>query len=450
MTTVAIDGLGRIGRAILMFALIVAPGAAARGVERSASPPGSTRWTEADGRPTRQARAAIAALRAAAARGLRPRDYDADSLGAWAARLAAPSTASRPGDAAAFDSAVSRAVLRFLTHLHLGRVDPRRVGHQLSSARGELDLPALLAEVSRADDVAAVIASAEPKYAGYRALIDALPRYQAFGADSAKRVRQLELTLERWRWLPDAPPARYLVVNIPAFLLYAFEDDPVAAHPALRMDVIVGRANGAHDTPVFSAPMREVVFRPYWNVPQSIARAEMVPRIRRESGYFAAQDLEIVGADDDDGPGARAVEPNAANLARVAGGTLRLRQRPGPRNALGPVKFLFPNAHDVYLHSTPARELFDRTRRDFSHGCVRVADPAALAAFVLDGQPGWDRAAIETAMSDRGARSRRVSVARPLQVFLLYATAVQEDDGVLHFYPDVYGHDARLAQALGM
>lgn len=259
----------------------------------------------------------------------------------------------------------------------------------------------------------------------------------------SQRVRQIELTLERWRWLPHRPPPRYIAVNIPAFRLSAFEYDSVAARPALRMKVILGQAGGGHATPVFVGTMREVVFRPYWDVPPSIARKELIPLIRRSPRYFSREAFEIVR-----GSGADAVsyQPTRENLARVAAGTLRLRQRPGPSNALGLVKFVFPNAHSVYLHGTPARELFARTRRDFSHGCIRIEDPAALADFVLREQGGWDRAAIESAMND--SFTRRVAVERPVEVLILYATSVVDSDGTISFYPDLYGHDAALAKAL--
>lgn len=259
----------------------------------------------------------------------------------------------------------------------------------------------------------------------------------------AQRVVQIELTLERWRWLPHHPPDRYLVVNIPGFHLYAFEHDPTAAHPELDMKVILGRTQGRRATPVFVGTMRQVVFRPYWDVPLSIARGELVPLMRSRPGYAAQQSLEIVRGGDTD---ATIYPVTAANLARVESGALRLRQRPGPDNALGPVKFVFPNAHNVYLHGTPEQELFARARRDFSHGCIRVEDPAALAALVLRGQAGWDRAAIDSAM--HGTRTRRVTLQRPVEVFILYATAVVDWNGVISFYPDLYGHDAALARTL--
>jgi murein L,D-transpeptidase YcbB/YkuD len=258
----------------------------------------------------------------------------------------------------------------------------------------------------------------------------------------ARRVRQIELTLERWRWLPDAPPPRYVVVNIPAFRLYAFENDPVADQPVLGMKVIVGQAQGRHATPMFTGEMREVVFRPSWEVPPRIARNELVPLIRRDPDYMQREALEIVqpGAERD-GPLAQTSE----NLTRVASGALRLRQRPGPNNALGLVKFVFPNDYNVYLHDTPAQSLFDEPRRDFSHGCIRAEQPAALATLVLRDHRGWDSAAVHAAM--HGNRTVRVRLERPVTVYVVYATVVARGE-TIYFYPDLYGRDAALADAL--
>jgi murein L,D-transpeptidase YcbB/YkuD len=260
----------------------------------------------------------------------------------------------------------------------------------------------------------------------------------------ARRVRQIELTLERWRWLPVEPARRFAVVNIAGFRLYLFDRDAAGEAPALALDVIVGQAYRRRRTPVFVGTMRYVIFRPYWDVPPSIARNEIIPAIRKNPAYFMREELEIVR-----GTGADGVRyaPTPENLARVAAGTLRIRQRPGEKNALGFVKFIFPNVYNVYLHGTPARELFAHVRRDFSHGCIRVSDPAALATFVLEGQDDWDRPRIEAAM--HGTRTFQVTLARPLPVYILYATVVATDDGTVFFYPDLYGHDAALARALG-
>ena len=261
----------------------------------------------------------------------------------------------------------------------------------------------------------------------------------------ARRVQQIELAMERWRWLPDVAPQRYVVVNVPAFRLYTFENDATASRPLLRMNVVVGQAQGRSATPLFVGSMREVVFQPYWDVPISIARGELLPRARSDAGYLDRENLEIVRGGDHD---AVVYPPTASNFDRVAAGTLRLRQRPGADNSLGPVKLLFPNQYNVYLHGTPATELFARTRRDFSHGCIRVEDPTALAEWVLQGQDAWNRESVVDAMTTSAQKSRRVRVARPVSVYILYTTAVVGDDGLVRFYEDIYGHDGRLARSL--
>jgi murein L,D-transpeptidase YcbB/YkuD len=257
------------------------------------------------------------------------------------------------------------------------------------------------------------------------------------------RLRQIELALERLRWLPDVTNERVLALNIPMFQLWAWDATRLDGQPAFATRAIVGRARHAQ-TPVFVEELREVVFRPYWNVPRSILRSEILPRIGTDPAYLEREDMEIVEGSGDD---ARAVPVNDDTLARLAAGALRLRQRPGPRNALGLVKFVFPNDDNVYLHSTPAQALFSRARRDFSHGCVRVEDPVSLAEWVLKEQAGWTRERILAAMS--GPAPQRVALARPIQVVLFYTTAaVVPAEGAVHFAEDVYHQDAALDRAL--
>jgi murein L,D-transpeptidase YcbB/YkuD len=194
---------------------------------------------------------------------------------------------------------------------------------------------------------------------------------------------------------------------------------------------------------VFAEEMKYLIFRPYWNVPTSILRKEMLPRLRKDPGYLERNDLEMVQGQRDD---AQPVAPTPANIDLLAKGQLRVRQRPGPRNSLGLVKFIFPNDDNVYLHSTPAQELFNRTRRDFSHGCVRVEKPVDLAEWALRDVSGWDRARIVAAM-DRGS-PLQVNLARPIPVLMFYTTAIVLQDGTPQFFEDVYGHDARLLKTL--
>jgi L,D-transpeptidase YcbB len=268
--------------------------------------------------------------------------------------------------------------------------------------------------------------------------------YAALTVPLAQRVRQIELTLERWRWLPPLQGPT-IVVNIPQFRLFMFSSPVDTEAQMLRMNVIVGQQYPRLNTPVFAAEMNAVVFRPYWDVPPSITQHELLPLLRARPHYLETENMEMVGAD--------AAHPllavTAENLQALAAGRLRLRQRPGPDNALGLIKFLLPNAYDVYLHSTPARQLFAEPRRAFSHGCVRVGDPVALAVAVLRGTAGdWTAARIQAAMN--GDTTFTVKLAQPVRVLILYATAVATEDGAVHFFDDIYGHDRQLEALLGL
>jgi murein L,D-transpeptidase YcbB/YkuD len=259
----------------------------------------------------------------------------------------------------------------------------------------------------------------------------------------AMRARQIELTLERWRWLPSELVSAPIIVNIPQFRLFAFESTADSEAHIRQMDVIVGKAFEATQTPVFTADMTYLIFRPYWEVPYSIALKEIVPATRHDPSYIGKHQMEIVRGGGD----AAAVMPNTAeNVELVAKGTLRVRQKPGPNNSLGLVKFMFPNPYNVYLHSTPAQALFGESRRDFSHGCVRVSDPVGLAQYVLRDSPEWTREKILAAMN--GTSTVTVTVKNRIRVFIVYGTALVTENGDALFFDDIYGHDQRLEAAL--
>jgi len=265
----------------------------------------------------------------------------------------------------------------------------------------------------------------------------------ALNVPLASRVDQLELALERLRWLPHLRPEGSVAVNIPMFRLWVWGAAPPDGAPAFDMDVIVGRALDMQ-TPVLIEEMRSVTFRPYWNVPPSIVRDEVLPALDRSPGYLQQEDMEIVSGA---AGAATPVPATRENVELLRQGRLRLRQRPGPNNSLGLVKFSFPNDEDIYMHGTPAVHLFAHDRRDFSHGCVRVADPEALAAWVLRDQPEWSRERIRAAMHGDGPLE--VELKEPVQVLLFYLTAiVMPEDGLVHFAEDIYGRDQRLRQAL--
>jgi murein L,D-transpeptidase YcbB/YkuD len=487
-------------------------------------------WLDDGCRPGAAMRAALGLIGRAADDGLVPEHYAAAEIAVRAAALSAVPCAS-PEPAARLDAAVSAALLRYMRHLHLGRVDPRALDFRVTSPPDDHDLAAMLHEAvaaGRVREMVAALAPVVPPYArlrealrSYRALAarpdllpwrtdaaairpgdnardlpalagwlaalgdlpaadrsavrpdvyegvlaDAVARFQrrhglaadgVIGRDTRaalatpldRRVRQIELALERLRWLPH-PASRLVVVNIPMFRLVAIDvpcptpsaECATPPRPVLESGVVVGKALNTR-TPVFDAWMTHVIFRPYWNVPRSILRNELLPQIRRTPAYLARNDLEIVRGQTDE---AVPVPATPENLEALAAGALRLRQRPGPGNSLGLIKFVFPNAADVYLHDTPARSLFERARRDFSHGCVRVERPLDLAEWLLGDDPAWTRERIEGAM--QGAPSRRADLRAPVQVLLFYLTALASPDGTVQFADDIYKHDARLEHAL--
>ncbi|MFN8066053.1 MAG: L,D-transpeptidase family protein [Vicinamibacterales bacterium] len=318
-------------------------------------------------------------------------------------------------------------------------------------------LPALRARLILLGDAPASLPLDGNRYGG--PIVDAVKHFQrrhAVDADGvlgrqtvqhletplATRVRQLELAMERMRWLPHESDARLILVNIPMFRLLAWDSVPPSGPPTFTTATVVGRAI-ATQTPVFAATLTEIIFRPYWNVPTSIVRKEILPRLPRDPGYLVREQMELVAGQGDRSP---VVPTTPENLAKLRTGAVRLRQRPGPKNSLGLIKFSFPNEHDVYMHATPAQALFARGRRDFSHGCVRLQDPVGLAEWVLRPQEHWSREEIEERM--RAPESSRLPVRPAINVVLYYATAAVVESGDVAFADDIYRHDARLEQAL--
>ncbi len=253
----------------------------------------------------------------------------------------------------------------------------------------------------------------------------------ALNVPIAQRIRTIELNLERWRWLPDTMPERYLIVNVPDFRLEAIEHGT----RVIDMRVVVGAPD--NKTPIFADEMTQVVFSPYWNVPPRIAEQETIPRASSDPEFLARNNMEVVG------PSGEAVDPHSVDWSNARG--LRIRQRPGNNNALGGVKFLFPNTFDVYLHDTNATKLFDRLERGLSHGCVRVEEPEKLAQYVLRDQPEWNADAIAKAMTS--TEEKHVKLKIPIPVFIVYQTAWVHEGGV-RFLKDLYGHDAQQAAQL--
>jgi len=475
-----------------------------------------------DHRPSPQALAMITEFKQAQLKGLTPDDYDAPR---WDARLAKLASTPPPSDSEQehFDLALTICAMRFISDLHVGRVNPQQFKFGLEEGTKQYDLAEVLrTRVLDAPDEAAAIAKVEPPYDGYRRAEAALPDYlklaaqgdvapvpvpgrsihpgqpyagvpqlaarlrqlgdlaasQDVSADSrtysgpivvavehfqdrhglapdgvlgagtvselnkplAYRLEQLDLALERYRWIPRHFPEPPIVVNIPEFRLRTMRRQ---AAEFISMNVVVGKAFRS-ETPVFADEMRYVIFRPYWNVPTEIQRNELIPKIQRKANYLAQHQFQII-----DGGGSVVTDGavDADVMRGLRSGAYTIRQKPGPKNALGLVKFIFPNNYNVYLHSTPEQELFSRARRDFSHGCIRVENPAGLAAWVLRNKPDWNPDRIRATMTG-DADNVQVNLDKPIPVLILYSTAVVEPDNEVHFFNDIYGYDASLQKAL--
>ncbi|HEV7921496.1 MAG TPA: L,D-transpeptidase family protein [Thermoanaerobaculia bacterium] len=482
-------------------------------------PVGYTNFWSSNGRVTPQARVVISMFEAADVKGINAVDYDAPR---WRERLALLDAAPNETALARFDLALSATLMRYISDLHIGRINPRNLRFDLDIEGKKYYLPTRLTDVAVSPDPAMALSDIEPQYEEYRRLQQALGQYRRYAADAANekplpvvksvkpgdayaglaqltrmlrrigdlptpvafdetrgiydgalidavkrfqtrhglenngtmgpktfaalnvplgyRVRQIQWALERWRWAPmqfSAPP---IIVNVPEFVLRAWGPDNKTA---VTMRVVVGQAYN-HQTPIFEDETKYVVFRPYWNVTPNIQRGEIVPHLEKgDRDYLARNNYEIVDAND------RVIGATVddARIAHLRTGDYRVRQKPGSSNALGLVKFMFPNENNVYLHSTPAQTLFDRSRRDFSHGCIRVADPAGLAAWVLRDQPEWTPQRIKGAMNGTGDPTV-VRIRQPIPIMIIYTTAHVQDDGAVQFFEDIYKHDATLEEAL--
>lgn len=245
------------------------------------------------------------------------------------------------------------------------------------------------------------------------------------------RIQQVAINMQRWRWMPDDLGDRHFLVNIPYYHLIARE----SGKPVMDIRVVVGKPG--NNTPIFSEDMETVVFSPYWNIPDTIAENETAPAVARDPNYLARQGIEILRVSSS---GTQTLNPSDVKWddpESLKG--LAFRQRPGSSNALGHVKFLFPNQYNVYLHDTPADALFAKPGRAFSHGCIRVEEPETLAKYVLKGYPEWTDENISAAMS--AGVEKHVRLKEMIPVHIAYFTAWVDENGGLHFQPDIYGYD---------
>lgn len=288
-------------------------------------------------------------------------------------------------------------------------------------------------------------------------LVDGLKHYQSRHGESptglldartinelntppAERIRQIKLTLERWRWLPHSFPQLPVVVNLPEYRLRVMNPD---GNVAFYKNVIIGKAYG-HKSPVFEKEIQYVVFRPYWDVTPSIQRNEIVPHIQKDPNYIVKHNFEVVT------PKGEVVTDNQVSpevLEGIRSFHLMVRQKPGDTNSLGLVKIIFPNPDNVYLHGTDAPELFSQDVRDFSHGCIRVQNPAELVAWVLRNNPGWDLERVKSTMNG-DKNNIQINLTTRIPVLIVYGTATVNEENQIRFFDDVYGYDAALEKAL--
>lgn len=234
-----------------------------------------------------------------------------------------------------------------------------------------------------------------------------------------QRVRQLLVNMERVRWMPAEKDTNYVLVNIPEYKLHVYD----SGYQVFDMNVIVGTA--ANNTVIFNGTLKYIVFSPYWNVPESIVRKEIVPAMRSNRHYIEKNNMEITG---------------------YSNGLPVIRQKPGPKNSLGLVKFLFPNNYSIYLHDTPNRELFSLSSRSFSHGCIRISEPKKFAEYLLRDEKKWTTDKIDSAM--HLSKEKWVTLKKGIPVFVVYFTAWVDKEGLLNFRKDIYGHDAKMSEKL--
>lgn len=443
-------------------------------------------------------------LSAAPNNGLNPANYDVDRLKEWIDSQNKDHNAT-----ASYDVALTVSLVRYLRELRHGQIEPSEVQYPVHIApKPILDIAGLLKQHLASQTLTELVGQFEPKAKQYQqlklilnrlqdldhqnqseefklvkklrpgerhpqiatlrqrliamgaldkshagddkayddALVDAVKKIQQqqglkadgvigpatatlFTQKAGEKITQIQLAMERARWIPDPTDGPMILVNIPAFELWAFNsaDD----QNPLNMKVIVGKAPDKQ-TPVLWEEMKYLEFMPYWNIPTTIFQKEILPKTTKNQDYLANQDIELI---------------RHKNSEEQGGGSyLRARQKPGKKNPLGRVKFVFPNTADVYLHDTPSHAAFNRPRRDLSHGCVRVSEPAQLAEFVLSDQQGWDKETIKQAMS--APKTRHVTLKRAVPVLFYYGTTFVDHQNQLRFYPDIYGQDEQLRRAL--
>jgi murein L,D-transpeptidase YcbB/YkuD len=323
------------------------------------------------------------------------------------------------------DTRLTYAYLQYAADLIGWTGDPKAIYTNWVRANNKADLAEQLARAVSSNQVRETLEALTPTHSQYKGLQAALARERQ---NPTGHLDQIRMNLVRWRWMPRELGDRYVFVNVPAYQMQVMEGEK----PALAMRVIVG--DPKHQTPLFSDEMTTIVFSPNWNVPESIIRNEMLPRLVNDPGYLERQDIQVVGTS------GQVIDAEAVDWGDESAVTgLHFRQEPGPKNALGLVKFQFPNSFDVYMHDTPQDALFNKERRALSHGCIRLENPMALAQYVLRDNPNWTTEKIAAAMN--AGEEHAVPLKEHLPVHIGYFTAWVNPDGSVTYTDDPYGLD---------
>jgi murein L,D-transpeptidase YcbB/YkuD len=332
------------------------------------------------------------------------------------------------------DTRLTYAYLRYAADLLGWTHSPKQVHQNWLTSPKQEDLAARLTDAVTNNRVRDTLEELAPTHPQYKGLQVALGRELQAPSGKAETLR---MNLERWRWAPRDLGERYVLINVPSYQLQVMEGEA----PVLAMRVIVGAPD--NQTPLFSDEMTYVVFSPYWNIPPDILRNETLPRVARDPAYLDRNNIEVVGTSGGDAVDASSIDWSDEDATRG----LRFRQKPGDDNALGLVKFIFPNHFNVYLHDTPGDHLFNTEQRTLSHGCIRVEDPVGLAEYVMRDNDKWDPSRIQAAMHARSEQA--VTLKRKLPVHIGYWTAWVESDGKTVTYTgDPYGIDPKHARLL--
>ena len=437
---------------------------------------------------------------AAETEGLRPTDY-------LTADLDVAAVGTDPIKMATLETAFSRATMRYATHIYTGRIVPSSISPDLDVTPKKLDEASLLVQLATSTDPLKVLAALEPTHPEFLALKSALANFDQEQSDRPVQIaagatlkpgmsdarvavlrQRFELpvasdtvyddsvveavkafqqtrnlfvdgvmgpatlaalnggapltkadiiaNMERWRWMPRDMGKFNVLVNIPEYRLSINRDDK----EEYTTRVVVGATK--HQTPIFSDSIRHIVVNPYWNVPSSIVKAEIAPAVMSNPGYIDSHNYDLLY-------NGNPVSPWSVDWAQVSATNFpfRIRQRPGTSNALGQIKFLFPNKHDVYLHDTPSKSLFSRDFRAYSHGCVRVQNPMEFADALMANEPNISRASLEGMF---GSAERWINPEQQIPVHIAYFTVRVAADGSLQSYDDIYGHNAKLIAAMGL